>query len=70
MEVDMALLTEREQEVVALLAQGKSQSIIARQLIISRHTVYAHVRNIREKTGAASAFELAVRVARQTQSHS
>ena len=64
----MSLLTDRETEVVTLLAQGKSQVIIARQLIISRHTVYSHVRNIREKTGAASAFELAVRAAMQMKS--
>lgn len=61
----MSTLTTREREIAALLAQGKSQSGIARQLVISRHTVYAHVRNIREKTGAASAFELAVTMARQ-----
>lgn len=63
----MSTLTQREREVVNLLAQGKTQSIIARQLVISRHTVYAHVRNIREKTGASSAFELAVNAVRQSQ---
>jgi len=67
-EVDMSLLTDRETEVVTLLAQGKSQIIIARQLIISRHTVYSHVRNIREKTGTASAFEIAVSAAMQMKS--
>jgi DNA-binding CsgD family transcriptional regulator len=30
---------------------------------VSRHTVYWHVKNMREKIGAASAFEIAVRVA-------
>jgi DNA-binding CsgD family transcriptional regulator len=65
--MDMSTLTQREREVVNLLAQGKTQSTIARQLVISRHTVYAHVRNIREKTGAASAFELAVSAVRQSQ---
>lgn len=64
----MTVLTEREREVVALLAQGKSQIVVARQLIISRHTVYSHVRNIKEKTGASSAFELAVSAAMQMKS--
>ena len=62
----MTVLTEREKEVVTLLAQGKSQSIIARQLVISRYTVYNHVKNIRKKTGAASAFEVAVQMIRQS----
>jgi len=62
----MSVLTEREKEVVTLLAQGKSQSIIARQLVISRYTVYNHVKNIRQKTGAASAFEVAVQMIRQS----
>lgn len=61
----MSLLTNREREIALLLAQGKSQARIAKQLVISRHTVYAHVRHMREKTGAQSAFELAVRVAQQ-----
>lgn len=61
----MSVLTNREREIALLLAQGKSQIRIARELVVSRHTVYAHVRNMREKTGAASAFDLAVRVARQ-----
>jgi len=62
----MSNLTNREKEVVTLLAQGKSQSIIARQLCISRFTVYNHVKNMRAKTGASSAFELAVQMIRQT----
>jgi DNA-binding CsgD family transcriptional regulator len=61
--MDMSKLTNREREIALLLAQGKSQSIIARQLVVSRHTVYWHVKNMREKIGAASAFEIAVRVA-------
>lgn len=59
----MAKLTTREREVVSLLASGKRQTEIARQLCVSVRTVEAHVRNARGKTGTSSAFELAVRVA-------
>lgn len=57
----MAKLTSREKEVVRLLAQGKRQSDIARLLCISPLTVRDHVQSARRKTGAGSAFELAVR---------
>jgi DNA-binding CsgD family transcriptional regulator len=63
--MDMSVLTNRERQIALLLAQGKSQIRIARELVVSRHTVYAHVRNMREKTGATSAFDLALRVAQQ-----
>ena len=63
----MAQLTRREREVVALLAQGRKQSEIARALCVSSRTVEAHVRNARGKTGATSAFDLAVRAAVEAQ---
>jgi DNA-binding CsgD family transcriptional regulator len=59
----MANLTKREKEVVSLLAQGKRPKEIARELVISRHTVYAHVQNARRATQTGSAFELAVKAA-------
>lgn len=59
----MANLTSREREIARLLAQGKRQSDIARELVISARTVEHHVANARRKVGASSAFELAVRVA-------
>lgn len=62
----MADLTNREMEVVGLLAQGKRQIEIASELCISRHTVYAHVQNACAKTGAGSAFELAVKAVQGT----
>jgi DNA-binding CsgD family transcriptional regulator len=57
-------LTPREQQVAQMLAQGKPQREIARQLVISRHTAYVHVRNVRAKLGVGSAFEAAVRLQR------
>lgn len=59
----MAALTPREREVVQMLAQGKTQVQIARELFISVETVYIHARNARSKTGTSSTFELAVKAA-------
>ena len=59
----MSKLTRREKEVAEKLASGKRQSFIANELMISRRTVYNHVRSIREKIGAGSAFEAAVKLA-------
>lgn len=59
----MSTLTNREREVISLLAQGKSQIRIARELNVTKWTVHYHVRNIREKTGASSALDLAVKAA-------
>lgn len=58
----MARLTKREQEIARLLARGRRPAQIARALVVSRHTVYMHVRHMREKTGDGSTFELALRM--------
>lgn len=42
-------LTEREQEILGLLAKPKTNPEIARALVISVHTVKAHIRNIKNK---------------------
>jgi DNA-binding NarL/FixJ family response regulator len=39
-------LTERELEVLALMAEGRSNKAIAERLFISEHTVEKHVKNI------------------------
>lgn len=44
-------LTEREVEVVRLLAQGMTNEEMAKALFISKHTVITHRRNILQKSG-------------------
>ena len=47
-------LTERETEVLCLLAQGQSNKQIAHSLNISEKTVKVHVSNILSKLGVQS----------------
>jgi DNA-binding NarL/FixJ family response regulator len=51
-------LTEREQEILDLLARGLSNADIARELTISVHTVRNHVANLSAKLGAHSKLEV------------
>jgi ATP/maltotriose-dependent transcriptional regulator MalT len=52
--IDSSNLSIREQEVLALIAQGYSNQGIADQLFISLHTVKTHARKINAKLGAKS----------------
>jgi two-component system, NarL family, response regulator NreC len=52
------LLTEREKEVLTLLAKGYSASLIAKELNISETTVVSHREHIKEKIGAKNTPEL------------
>jgi DNA-binding CsgD family transcriptional regulator len=45
-------LSARERELVALVAQGRTNAEIAAQLYISPRTVSSHLDRIRDKTGA------------------
>jgi DNA-binding NarL/FixJ family response regulator len=47
-------LSEREVEVLRLVASGKSNREIASTLVISEHTVARHVQNIYTKLGLSS----------------
>ena len=62
--VPAGTLTEREQEVLALLAQGLQNKEIAGLLVISERTVKFHVSAILSKLGAGNRTE-AVHMARQ-----
>ena len=52
-------LTERERQVAALIAQGESNSEIARTLLITVRTVEAHITRILDKLGLKSRAEIA-----------
>ncbi len=54
----LSALSDRERDVVALLASGLSYAQIARDLFISRSTVGFHLSNIYAKTGTTSRHEL------------
>jgi DNA-binding CsgD family transcriptional regulator len=53
-------LTEREREVAALIAQGKSNQAIADGLVVTKRTVETHISNILFKLGCASRTQIAV----------
>jgi DNA-binding NarL/FixJ family response regulator len=60
-------LSQREVEVLRLLAAGKSNREIADALCISLNTVATHVRNILTKTGTANRTEAAAHALRHAQ---
>ncbi|HET7026345.1 MAG TPA: AAA family ATPase [Candidatus Limnocylindrales bacterium] len=57
-------LSVREREVLALVAAGRTNGEIARELFISRKTASVHVSHILDKLGVASRVEAAISAAR------
>ena len=55
-------LSEREHEVLVLLARGHSRAYIRDALFISKNTIATHARHIYQKTGTHSQQELIVLV--------
>jgi DNA-binding NarL/FixJ family response regulator len=53
----LAGLTPREREVLALMAEGRSNTAIAKQLVVSDGAVEKHVSNIFQKLGLAQSPE-------------
>lgn len=51
-------LTEREREILKLLALSHPAAEIAAMLVISIHTVETHRKNLRKKLGVTTAYEL------------
>jgi DNA-binding CsgD family transcriptional regulator/N-acetylneuraminic acid mutarotase len=60
-----AELTEREREILQLIASGASNKEIAHELFISANTVKVHLRNIFAKIGMTSRTEAAVYAIRE-----
>lgn len=58
--VNQINFTLRENQIVALIAEGKSNKVIARELGISDGTVKVHVKNILRKLNLSSRLEIAV----------
>ena len=58
-------LTERERQVVALLAEGLSNKLIADRLGISDHTAKFHVNGVMAKLGAGTRTEAVVEAVRR-----
>jgi two-component system, NarL family, nitrate/nitrite response regulator NarL len=49
---ERTILTEREQQVLALMAQGKGNQAIADELFLSLSTIRTHIEHIRDKLDA------------------
>jgi len=62
-------MTRREQEIIALIAQGMSNKEIARSLNLATHTVKSHVHNILEKLTLHSRLQVAAYCHTQTDSN-
>lgn len=60
-----ATLTEREREVLALLARGLSNSQIASELYVSTDTVKTHVRKVFSKLGVSNRTQAALLAAQE-----
>ncbi|KGN34415.1 hypothetical protein N802_12755 [Knoellia sinensis KCTC 19936] len=58
-------LTQRDGEIIALLAAGASDATIARQLAISQRTVERRVRTIMEELGATTRFQAGTNAVRR-----
>ena len=58
-------LTEREREILALVARGLTNKAIAAELVISERTARTHVSNVLAKLGLASRTQAALWAVRE-----
>jgi DNA-binding NarL/FixJ family response regulator len=59
-ERERSLLSQREREIVALVAQGFKNKEMAEKMFISEQTVKNHLHNIFDKLGVSDRLELAL----------
>lgn len=64
-QADLNKLTNREYEILTLIAKGMSNKLIARELDISDGTVKVHVKHLLKKLGLRSRVEAAVWIVNQ-----
>lgn len=64
-----ALLSDREEEVLDLVAKGASNKVIAARLFISENTVKTHLRNIMNKLEVENRSQAAVYATRTKLAH-
>jgi DNA-binding CsgD family transcriptional regulator len=65
-----ALLTQRQAQVVSLLAAGKSTREVARALGVTPHTLQAHIGMIMKKLGVANRLQVIAVALRDTRGSS
>ncbi len=65
-QTDVNALTDRESEILKLIAKGHSNFQIARALRLSENTVKFHLPNVFAKLGVANRTEAAARFHRRT----
>ena len=68
-EEQFADLTPRECEVAGLVAQGKSNSEIAEELVLSKRTVEKHIANILSKLGLSNRSQVVRLILEKNLSH-
>ncbi len=64
----LSALTEREQQILRLIAEGHSNKVIGRKLDIAEATVKVHVKHLLKKLNMRSRVEAAIWVVRQKKS--
>ena len=62
MSTDIQLMSDRQYEVITLLALGMTDEAVARKLDVSPRTVQRHVRHVMEQLGVHSRLELGIRL--------
>jgi len=60
--VDALDLSEREAQIIRLIARGAGTAEIANELLLSRHTVRDHVKAVFAKAGVSSRGELVAKL--------